>query len=393
MRRRASQPSTAITLPAGCASCNSDLVETIEGWLARSLVSGQGDAFIPAEPGDLNAVLEAARRHGVDVLLADLILRHPSASKVSIGFPREALSAVVRFAVARELTVARDVALLLAAANRGGLDLLLLKGTAFAYTYYRQPHLRPRQDVDVFVRTADIGRAEAILLALGFERALEADAELWTSQRHYTKTAAAGAVHVDLHWRVVNPRAFVDVLPFDDVWYRSVAVPALGPIARTLSPPDALMLACVHRVAHHHDRVNLLWLWDIHLVATALTPPEWAQFLALASSSRVLGICRRGLLMAADCFGTSIPESVMAEVQAVEPAAAFLRAGLRQVDIARADLAAMTSWRQKLALVREHLCPPVAYMRARYARCPSVLLPLAYVHRIVRGAPRWFARL
>jgi hypothetical protein len=62
------------------------------------------------------------------------------------------------------------------------------------------------------------------------------------------------------------------------------------------------------------------------------------------------------------------------------------------VDVARADLAALTSWRSKLALIREHVCPPIAYMRTKYARCPPILLPLAYLHRIVRGAPRWFER-
>ena len=50
-----------------------------------------------------------------------------------------------------------------------------------------------------------------------------------------------------------------------------------------------------------------------------------------------------------------------------EPGAAFLRDGLRPVDVARADLAALTSWRSKLALIREHVCPPIAYMRTKYA--------------------------
>jgi hypothetical protein len=29
-------------------------------------------------------------------------------------------------------------------------------------------------------------------------------------------------------------------------------------------------------------------------------------------------------------------------------------------------------------------------MRERYPRWPAALLPLAYVDRIVRGAPKWF---
>ena len=50
-----------------------------------------------------------------------------------------------------------------------------------------------------------------------------------------------------------------------------------------------------------------------------------------------------------------------------------------------------TPRRQTLQL-REHLVPPRAYMRAKYATWPEWLLPVAYAHRAVRGAPRWLRR-
>ena len=97
--------------------------------------------------------------------------------------------------------------------RRRGLEGLLdtLKGAALARTHYAQPHLRRRNDIDFFVRQVDLARAEAVLSALGFARATEADAELWTGQRHYAKTTPGGTGHVDLHWRVVDPLAFADV--------------------------------------------------------------------------------------------------------------------------------------------------------------------------------------
>ena len=363
-------------------------METIDAWLGRTLALG---SIGEAPPRSADGILSIARAHRVDVLLADLLLRAPAGPD---PFSRGPLDAIVRLAAARELAAARDVSRLLEAADGAGLDLLLLKGTALAYTHYQQPHLRPRNDIDLFVRQADIGRAEAVLSALGFARAPEANAELWTAQRHYSKASPAGTSHVDLHWRVVNPQVFAGVLAFDDVWARSVSVASLGPFARTLAPPETLLLACVHRVAHHQDRVNLLWLWDVHLVASALSPAGWEQFLAAAAVAQVQGICARGLALAHECFGTAIPEAVQQARGAArhEPAASFLGAGRRTMDVARADMAALTSWRQKIALVREHLCPPRAYMRVRYPACPAVLLPFAYVHRIVRGAPKWFER-
>ena len=368
-------------------------MDTTEAWLGRTLASGRVSGALPSGAGGSDAVLEAARRHRVDVLLADLMLR-VSDDSGPWPFDRESLDAIVRLAAARDILDARDVSPIFSDAHRNRIDLLLLKGTALAYTHYPHPHLRPRNDIDLYVRHDDLDRAEAVLRSRGFERAPEANAELWTGQRHYAKTAPAGAIHVDLHWRVVNPLVFADALTFDEVWPRAVSVPALGPSVRTLSPPDALLLACLHRVAHHQDRANLLWLWDIHLIASRLSAAEWSLALDTAASSRVRSVCARGLSLARERFGTVFPEQIRDSNRSAtgEPGAAFLREGLRLVDVARADLGALTTWREKFALVREHVCPPIAYMRTRYARCPPVLLPLAYLHRIIRGAPRWFAR-
>jgi hypothetical protein len=363
-------------------------VDTIDRWLGRTLASGHS-GVVP--PGGADVVLSVARQHRVDVLLADLLLRDSSNTE---PFAREALDSIVKQAAVRDLAAARDVSRVFESAGAAGLDMLVLKGAALACTHYAQSHLRPRNDIDLFVRQVDLSRAEAVLSALGFARATEADAELWTGQRHYAKTTPGGTGHVDLHWRVVNPLAFANVLGFDDAWPRSVSVPALGPFVRTLSPSDSLLLACLHRVAHHQDRVNLLWLWDIHLIASRLSADEWDQVIGTALSSRTQAFCARGLSLASECFGTVVPDALRLAngTAADEPGAAFLREGLRPVDVARADLAALTSWRSKLALLREHVCPPIAYMRTKYDRCPPILLPLAYLHRIVRGAPRWFER-
>jgi hypothetical protein len=55
------------------------------------------------------------------------------------------------------------------------------------------------------------------------------------------------------------------------------------------------------------------------------------------------------------------------------------------------DLAALSGWRARLRLVREHLVPPVSYMQKIYP-CSSVFMPFAYAHRIIAGAWRWLRR-
>lgn len=75
-----------------------------------------------------------------------------------------------------------------------------------------------------------------------------------------------------------------------------------------------------------------------------------------------------------------------------EPSAAFVDGCLSRADVLRSDLAALTGWPARGRLLRQHLCPPPAYIRDRYAVSASVLLPALYALRAVRGARRWFRR-
>ena len=73
-----------------------------------------------------------------------------------------------------------------------------------------------------------------------------------------------------------------------------------------------------------------------------------------------------------------------------EPTAAFLRTDLKKIDVLVSDLRTLDSWRQRIALIREHLFPPVAYMRQAYGVTNPVLLPFTYVIRAITGVAKWF---
>jgi hypothetical protein len=156
-----------------------------------------------------------------------------------------------------------------------------------------------------------------------------------------------------------------------------------------------LLVACVHRVAHHGDADDVLWLFDVYLLARPFTPREWDAFVALASARKMRAVCARTLSLARDAFGGIDLERIAvlsAPAASSEPSAAFLGGGLRRVDILREDLAATPGWRSRLALLREHLFPPAAFMYDRYGMQSRIALPWLYVHRIVSGLPKWFRR-
>jgi hypothetical protein len=277
-----------------------------------------------------------------------------------------------------------------------GVSCLLMKGAALAHTHYSHPHLRPRRDTDVLVRREELRSAVVAIEGAGYVRAIETSGELATSQYHFERAEPRDGLHaLDVHWRVANPRVFADSVTYDQLAARRVPLLDLGPHAWTLSPGHALVLACIHRVAHHQDSDHLLWLWDLHLLASRLSNDEVDACVALASQSSTRAVCAHGVRLAAHCFGTANAAELIARLEpdgdeAVEPSARFLGGGLRLVDLLRTDLAATPTWRSRVTLLGEHLFPPVSYIRAIYSAWPTVLLPLAYLHRIVRGMPKWF---
>jgi hypothetical protein len=339
------------------------------------------------------AVVDAARRHRIHLVLAQ-----SGGGRVQDDSVRAALTADLRQAAIADLLREPILRRLLADLAAAGVNVLLLKGAGLAYTVYGEPHLRPRGDVDLLIRRTDLEAADRALVASGWLRAVEQSSERVTTQRHYVLGGRPPiAEQLDVHWKIAVPQIFGDAIAFDELAARAVPIAVLGADARTLSPPDALFLACLHRVAHHQDVIDLLWLWDIHLLASGLSDPERALFTGLAEARSMRAVCARGLELASACFATPRAGDLVAALRPAaadpaEPSVRFLGGGLRQVDVLRGDLATLKGWRARVAMVGGHMFPNAAYMKSIYPRWPAAALPLAYLHRIVRGAPKWFRR-
>jgi hypothetical protein len=335
-------------------------------------------------------LIAAACRHRVHLLVADSLSAEERVRPETVDLARE-----LRMAAAFDLRSAQTIGRLLEAFGTAGVDALLMKGAGLAHTVYSASYLRARVDTDVLIEGTALGRAERVLTAEGWHRPTERHAELTAAQRHYTRSNTHGVFdHIDLHWRIANPLMFAGALSFEELRSRAMPVAALGPHARTLGLADALLLACLHRVAHHNDEIQLLWLWDIHLLIQRASREDRDTFLALAERERMCAVCCRGVELSAEYFGTpgacGLADALhRGAATRAEPSERFLRDS-RLVTVLRSDLAAINGWPRRVAFVAEHLFPSRAYMRSMYPACPSVLLPLAYGYRIARGAPKWF---
>lgn len=353
-----------------------------------------GEAIAPArlaahEPARLIA---AADREGALPLVSDQLGRIPDAPRdLTAAFA----SAAVRHAAA---DVVREVELVRLVTGLAEADVLplLMKGAQLAYTHYPRPDLRPRMDTDLIVARADRASAHRQLLAMGYAPVEQMTGDLVMYQTVYVAKRDGVPVHaIDLHWRLANPQRFGAVLTHEEMAASAVPVAPLGDRARGLSQTHALLVACIHPAAHHRHAQRLIWQYDVHLLASRLTPADWDRFASLAVERQVASVCRRTLDLVRERFGTVIPEPALRRLTAGltdRATAAYLLPGRRQIQDAMSDLQALPTWSDRLRLVRQHLFPSAHYMRDVYAPASAAPLPVLYARRALLGARRWLTR-
>lgn len=341
-----------------------------------------------------------ADMHGVQALLHSL----PAPSQWPQSVLQELRTRAVQLAM-WELRHQQVLGQTLAALDAIGVQPILIKGTALAYSIYADPALRTRGDTDLIIPIDAKGRVHEALTSLGFERSLAVSGEFVSYQASYTRVAPDGAGHtLDLHWKINNSELLSRLFTYEELRRDAEPLPQLCPHALAASRVHALLLACMHRSTHkqnpyyvdgepHHDANRLIWLYDIHLLAGRLEAGEWEEFVRLAGEKGLRSVCLEGMRQAQRCFHSAFPEDVLAglaQAGAEEPPARYLAGGrLRQQWM---DWRALGSWRKQLRFAREVVFPPADYVRAKFGQ-PQGWLPWLYLRRAADGAARRLGRV
>ena len=281
----------------------------------------------------------------------------------------------------------------LAALAARGVEVLILKGSALAYEIYDSPELRPRGDTDLLIRRESLEATREALQSLGFQETPGSGDEHGVQQAVFTR----GAHMYDVHWAIANTPVFAGALPFDDLLARSVALPGISEHARGLSHVDALLLACIHRVAHHHDSDRLIWLVDIALLRDRMSEAEHADFWRLAADRRLVAVCARAVELADEWL--SRPRRFRAEdylspeeVARYEVSRVFMNRRLRRGRKLAANLRALP-WSARARRLWQLAFPPRTFMERSFGTRSRLALPWLYVYRGARGLARLFRRV
>jgi hypothetical protein len=306
----------------------------------------------------------------------------------------ELRSAAIR-AAALESMRADDLRGVLSALAARGLEVVITKGTALAYDIYAAPELRPRGDVDLLVARERAAATIDAFRALGYQHQLTSGDEHAVRQVTLSRTDAHGIRHdYDLHWDVANTPLFASTLRFEEI--ETIPLPRLGRHARGLAHVEALLLACIHRVAHHHDNERLIWLVDIALLRDRMTAEQHRRFWRQAADARVTRACRRSIELADEWL--SRPPQDRAEdhlggdeLMREEPSRAFLDRELTYGGEMLANFRAL-SWQARAQRLWQLAFPPADFVRQSFGTQNRLLLPWLYVRRGMRGVARLFKR-
>ena len=353
----------------------------------RALLRGEPAPWpSDATSEDAARLLESIQQHGAGPLGYSRLIDASWPIHASLR------DAAIHAAAMESLRLA-DLRALLAAFAERDIPVLIIKGTGLAYDLYNAPEQRPRGDTDLLIAESNREDVRDLMLEFGYSSQLTSGDTLAVRQQSFSR---GGHVY-DVHWDVSNSPVVRDALPFDGIIRRAIVVPRIASNALAPSHPDALLLACIHRVAHHHDTERLIWLYDIHLLREAMTPDQHARFWRLAVDRRVVAICERSIELADEWFAAAPHDRArdwLTEDERIrdEPSAAFLDRTRRRAAVLRGDLKAL-SWRSRLRRLRELALPSAAFMRQSFPSAPAVALPALYVWRGARGVGRLFRRV
>jgi hypothetical protein len=281
-----------------------------------------------ATDSDWAGVFEEATRQGVAPGLYLLLKRHA----VELRLPAEAfrrLGEQYILNAAKNVTLGHAFSRIGSSFKAEGIQVVPLKGLYLAEAVYGNPVGRSIGDLDLMVKESDLGRAERVLLTLGYEpkncHRLTGPDIADFSYRHPT----TGLI-VELHWNLLRS-GLAGSMDAEGLWERARPGVVAGQDVLTLCPEDLIIYLCVHTTKHSFQG-GLRSMCDLFEVTSRFGEDlDWTVVTARAGEWGVSRSTYFALRLSRDLLRADVPDPCLEKLRP---------AGLRESDyrLARAEV-------------------------------------------------------
>ncbi|MBI4553230.1 MAG: nucleotidyltransferase family protein [Candidatus Latescibacteria bacterium] len=262
---------------------------------------------------------------------------------------------------------------LLRAFHAAEIETMVLKGAALILLYYRDYGLRPMEDFDVLVPTAQASAAVTVLGALRWTpiRAFPATlTEAYQSAIHAHGFRDPGGYECDLHWHALldccQPHAD------DDFWSGAISTRLDDVPVSVLNPADQLLHVCVHG-ARWSGTPPLRWIVDAMVIVNDSPGLDWNRLVAQAQQHRLSLPIRDMLSYLHERLDAPIPPSVLH--------------ALRQAPVSNAE---QMEYQAKTG--PEDLRKPMSMLRLRYQQYVESIGRDGFYNKLI-GFPQFLQHL
>jgi hypothetical protein len=260
-------------------------------------------------PLDWKRLLQLAGHHAVIPQLYQALLASNVVPQETLPLLQQRYEANVR----QTLWLTRELVRILSHLQRNSIETLPYKGPVLAEILYGNVALRQFSDLDLLIHEADLAKAKAALLELGYKPALQLtprqNRAYLDSGYEYAFDSSLGRNLLEMQWRIL-PRFYSINFDVDAFFSRSMVLSLRGHSLRTPCREDLMVVLCVH--AAKHAWVQLSWLCDIAELAQSV---DWVVVQDHAQRLGIERIVEVTFVLAVRLLGTRMPQPVQERIR------------------------------------------------------------------------------
>ena len=313
-------------------------------------------------------LVEVAKRHRIASRLYHNLVEHGLTDRVPQRHLDD-LAQTYQEAAAFHEQLIEGIDRALTALHGAGIQTLVMKGMSLVERVFKDPGLRPMNDVDLLVPEADQPRGRQIV-------------------REAMKGWSLPVWKVDVQFHLSDRGTVWDDIPIADIWRDAQAVTIAGHETSLMAPQHELLHLCVHG----DHLVRLSWLCDV--AQTVIHHGDqfpWDKFIAVARAARVHDLAWFKLRAAQRLLAAPVPSDVLQQLDPGRFKTRIIERLIgqfafrtereqsdslnRPMPVALLEFFSIARFAQRKNLVRMVLAPEVDWMKKQYG--PRGLASLA----------------